>query len=69
MSILKNSNKFKKGKFENIEIEFNLEENSTFNDSSLVKNLMKYMMAPFVILLKIKPHHILIIRSEPKRSS
>ena len=37
MSILKNSNKFKKGKFENIEIEFNLEENSTFNDSSLVK--------------------------------
>jgi glucose-6-phosphate isomerase len=37
MSILKNSNKFKKGKFENIEIEFNLEENSTFNDNSLVK--------------------------------
>ena len=37
MSILNNSNKFKKGKFENIEIEFNLEENSHFNDSSLVK--------------------------------
>ena len=37
MSILKNSNKFKKGKFENIEIEFNLEENSTSDDNSLVK--------------------------------
>ena len=37
MSILKNSNKFKKGKFENIEIEFNLEENSTSDDNSIVK--------------------------------
>ena len=37
MSILKNSNKFKKGKFGNIKIEFNLEENSTFSDNSLVK--------------------------------
>ena len=37
MSILKNSNKFKKGKFENIEIEFNLEENSASDDNSLVK--------------------------------
>ena len=37
MITLNNSNKFKKGKFENLEIEFNLEENLTFNNNSLVK--------------------------------
>ena len=50
MSILKNSNKFKKGKFENIEIEFNLEENSTSDDNSLVK---KFNVFPTFICLLV----------------